>query len=93
MLLEKTITAQNTFTDWKLFSAYQTVDISISGLSATTVTLQRKFKKYGADVLDVETWTADEETYFTVPSDAYYRVGVKTGGYGGGDTVKVKLSI
>ena len=92
MIIEKTIGAQNQFNDWKLFTDGRKVDISISGVSDSTVTLQRKFKKYGADTLDVDTWTANDETYFTVSATAYYRIGIKTGEYGT-DTVKVKLVV
>ncbi len=92
MIIEKTISAENVFTDWKLFTRGRTVDVSVSDISDSTVTLQRKFKKTKTDVLDVDKWTSPEETYFTVSSTAYYRIGVKTGDYGS-DTIKVKLVI
>lgn len=88
----KTIDAENTFTDWKLFSKNQTVDISISGVSDSTVTLQRKFKEYTTDILDVDTWTEDTEKYFVSASTTWYRIGVKTGDYGT-DTIKVRLVV
>jgi len=91
MIVKKTIEAENTFTDWKLFTAGRQVDVSVSGVSDSTVTLQRKFKKYG-DVLDTDTWTANDETYFVTSAPSYYRIGVKSGDYGT-DTVKVKLAI
>jgi len=92
MIINKTIEDENIFTPWRLFTEGKNVDVSVSGVSDSTVTLQRKFKKYGADVLDVDTWTANDETYFTVASTAWYRIGVKSGEYGT-DTVKVKLVV
>ncbi len=92
MIINKTIEDENIFTPWRLFTEGKNVDVSVSGVSDSTVTLQRKFKKYGADVLDIDTWTANDETYFTVASTAWYRIGVKSGKYGT-DTVKVKLVV
>lgn len=90
---KKTIDGENQFTAWKYFSAGTNVDLSIGGtISDSTITLQRKFKKYGADVLDVDSFTSAQETYFYVASPAFYRVGVKTGDYGT-DSPKVKLAV
>jgi hypothetical protein len=91
MLIEKTISAENTFTEWKYFKGGSNVDISISDISDSTVTLQRKFTEYG-DVLDVDTFSAATETYFYAASPAYYRIGKKTGDHGS-DDVKVKMSV
>jgi len=92
MGIYKTIEAENTFTDWKLFTNNRSVDVSVSGVSDSTVTLQRKFSKYSSEILDVNYWYADEETYFNVATTAYYRIGIKTGDYGT-DTVKVRLEV
>jgi hypothetical protein len=54
MLIEKTISAENTFTEWKYFKGGSNVDIPVSAISDSTITLQRKFTEYG-DVLDVDT--------------------------------------
>jgi hypothetical protein len=81
-IISKTIDAENQFTAWKLFTEGANVDLSIGGtISDSTITLQRKFTKYGTAV-DVDTFTAAEETYFVVPTTAYYRLGVKTGDFG-----------
>lgn len=91
MVIEKTISSEDTFTDWKLFTGGKQIDVSVSDLSDSTVTLQRKFTKYG-DILDADTWESDEETYFVASATAYYRIGIKGGDYGS-DTVKVKLAV
>lgn len=92
---EKTISAQDTYTDWFFISSQNnlpptTVDLSISGTFVATVTLQRKFSVNG-DIEDVDTFTEADETYFTVSSNSYYRIGVKTGEYTSGDiSIKMK---
>jgi len=92
MLVEKTISAQNTFTKWIYCGANTYLDISVSSISDSTVTLQRKFEKYDADALDVDSWTAATEEYLYIASPAYYRIGKKTGDHGS-DSVKVKLAV
>jgi hypothetical protein len=91
MLLEKTLSGAGQFTDWKYVSDDRFVDLSISGTFSATITLQRKFTKYG-DVVDYTTFAAEEETYFYVPTGAYYRVGIKSGDYSSGDA-KIKFSV
>ena len=90
MIEEITISGENQFTNWKYFSGNSNVDLSIGGtLSDSTVTLQRKFKKYG-DILDSDIFTFITETFFFVSAPGYYRVGVKSGDYGL-DSPKLKM--
>ena len=86
---QKSISAEDTFTDWVLFTSGTYVDLSISGTFSATVTLQRKFEKYGSP-LDVDTFTSSAEKDFYVAATAYYRVGIKTGDYTSG-TANVKM--
>jgi hypothetical protein len=90
-----TIAAQNTFTDHihpadKPERPY--LNLSVSGVSDSTVTLQRTFDG-GTTWLDVESYTADAEKVIEGAHEGAeaYRVGVKTGDYGS-DTVLVRLS-
>lgn len=77
------ITEENDFTDWVYIGKNTNVDYSISNSFTATVTLQRKFAS-GDSALDVDTFTASEESYFFVPSSAYYRMGVKTSDFSTG---------
>ena len=66
--------------------------IVVSGLAGSTLTLQRSFSEPGSWI-DVETYTADGTYSFDDGLDNqiyFYRVGIKTGGYGG-DTVIATL--
>ena len=84
----KNISAENTFTGNK--EVYGPCDISISGTFEATVTLQRSFDE-GSTWLDVDTWTAPAESYFTEKrQNVLYRIGIKTGDYTSG-TAKVLL--
>ena len=84
-----TLTAQNTFTDWAKIRGL--ADISISGVSDSTVTVQRSFDG-GATIKDVESFTASVEKVLEVSQQGVsYRVGIKTGNYGT-DTVVCEVS-
>lgn len=84
-----TLTAQNTFTDWVTLRG--NADVSASGISDSTVTVQRTFDG-GATVKDVESFTADFERALDASAQgADYRIGIKTGDYGT-DTVVCELS-
>jgi len=84
-----TITAQNTFTEWAELTGI--TDISVSGVSDSTVTVQRTFDA-GKTIKDVESFTADfEKILETSEQGALYRVGVKTGNYGT-DTILAEIS-
>lgn len=82
------ISAQNTFTTALDVQGY--VGLSVDGIAGgTVVTVQRSYDA-GSTWKDVESYTADIETYGFEPEPVLYRVGVKTGDYGSG-TVAVRL--
>lgn len=83
-----TASAENTFTNAIEIQGY--FNLSINGVSDSTVTVQRKSGVDGTNWVDVESYTADKETYGFEPEPVEYRVGIKTGNYGT-DTVKVRL--
>ena len=81
------IAAQNTFTDpIKVFGAANAriFTITVSGYSAGTVTLQRTFTGADGTYADVTPYTADTVITYDDGLDnteAWYRIGVKTGDY------------
>ena len=84
-----TLTAQNTFTEWA--QVKNIADLSISGVSDSTITVQRTLDG-GEIIKDIESFTADAEKVITGSgSGTLYRVGIKTGDYGS-DTVLVEIS-
>ena len=84
-----TVEAQDTFTPWAAIRG--NADVSASGISDSTVTVQRSFDG-GTTTKDVEQFTADfEKTIDASEQGAVYRVGVKTGDYGT-DTVLCEIS-
>ena len=84
-----TITAQNSFTAWVQLRGNG--DISVSGISGSTVTVQRSFDG-GTTAKDIEAFTTDfERTVDASEQGAVYRVGVKTGEYGT-DTILAEIS-
>lgn len=91
--VSRTVTAQNQFTDWcQLDGVFQ---LLINGLSASTVTLQGS-PDGGTTIYDLATWnnaTYDNTLHVSQVANSswLYRVGVKTGGYGGGDTITLIL--
>lgn len=90
VIATKSISAENEFTDWKKIKLETYVDVSITGtMTGTTITLQRKLRESDSES-DVDTFTAGEQTYFYVPSTAWYRIGCKTGDYS--NTAKVELA-
>ena len=92
-LTTKTISAENTFTDPVLVHAGY-FSLSISGLSDSTVTVQKSYDVDDEDAVsnwvDVDTFTANAEEVGFEPENRVYRVGIKTGDYGS-DTVKIRL--
>jgi len=92
-LTTKTISAANTFTDPVMVHAGY-FSLSISGLSDSTVTVQKSYDVDDEDAVgnwvDVDTFTANAEEVGFEPENRVYRVGIKTGDYGS-DTVVIRL--
>ena len=92
-LTTKEISAQNTFTDPVMVHAGY-FSLSISGLSDSTVTVQKSYDVDDEDAVsnwvDVDTFTADAEEVGFEPENRVYRVGIKNGDYGS-DTVTIRL--
>ena len=86
-VVTKTISAQNTFSD--ALSLRGDFSLSISGLSDSTVTVQRSFDA-GSTWADVDTFTSSYEGNGYDAVGAQYRAGIKSGAYGS-DTVVVSL--
>jgi len=85
----KSITAQNTFSDEIVIQGY--FNVSVDGIAGgTAVTVQRISGVDGSNFTDVDSFTANIETYGFEPEAKTYRIGVKTGEYGSG-TCKVRL--
>jgi hypothetical protein len=88
-----TITAQNTFTTPAILRGDN--NLTISGtLAASTVVAQRSFDG-GTTWIDVPdmSFTAAEQGIITeIEPNVYWRVGVKTGGYGGSDSINIRIS-
>jgi sigma54-dependent transcription regulator len=85
----KSITAENTFSDEITVQGY--FNISVTGIAGgTEVTVQKISGVDGSNYTDVDSFTADVETYGFDPERQNYRVGVKTGDFGSG-TCKVRL--
>ena len=85
-VVTKTISAQNTFSDG--LSVRGDFAVSISGVSDSTITIQRSFDN--STWADVDTFTGNYEGNGYEGVGALYRAGVKTGDYGS-DTVVVTL--
>jgi hypothetical protein len=86
-VVTRSITAENEFTDAiKLTGLF---DLSISGTFAATVTVQRSYDN--STWRDVDAFTAPAEMTGTQGEIAWYRAGVKTGGFTSG-TVVVTLA-
>jgi hypothetical protein len=93
-LKSASITAENTFTDGvKSIGGYdgeRDIAVSISGTFVATVYIQRSLDG-GVTYNDLETfYSSPTEVNVIATRDAYYRAGVKTGGYTSG-TVEVKV--
>lgn len=93
------ITAQNTFTNPIRVTGVDNqriFTIGGSGITASgsTVTLQRSLESESGPWTDIESYTTDQSKNYDDGLDnqiVWYRIGVKTGGYGGG-TQSVSLS-
>jgi hypothetical protein len=85
-IASRSITAENQFTTAVRLSGQ--FNVSVSGTFSATVTIQRS--PDNTNWYDVDTFTAPTEQFGTDPEQMYYRIGVKTGGFGSG-TVVVRL--
>jgi hypothetical protein len=88
-----TLTAQNTFTTPAILHGDNNLVIS-GTLAASTVVAQRSFDG-GTTWIDVPgmSFTAAEQGIISeVEPNVYWRVGIKTGGYGGSDSVDIRIS-
>ena len=96
----KSIGAQNLFTDWLQMRALETnlMDLSISGLADSTVTVQRTYDA-GVTIKDIAQYTVADVINGDVEKviegsfnrNARYRAGIQTGDYGS-DTVVITLA-
>ena len=88
-VVTKSITAQNTFSDEIKVQGY--FNVSITGIAGgTEVTVQKIAGVDGSNYTDVDSFTADVETYGFEAERKTYRIGVKTGDFGSG-TCKVRI--
>ena len=87
----KTITAQNTFSDWLTLEPGMRFSLNVWGTFSAVVTLPKTYDG-GTTVLDDEiNFTSPvNEISLPAPESAQYRIGVKTGDYTSG-TVNVRL--
>lgn len=87
----KTIAAENIFTDPINLDPGEQAAISISStLVASTLFLQRRFNPSG-DWRDVSSYTAIAELNYVASAGMEIRLGIKTGGYGGADSVVIDV--
>ena len=84
------LTAQSTFTGTLVCANKDRVSVSISDVSDSTVTLQRRLD--GSNWRDVDSWTADVETTYVADEGCEIQLGIKTGDYGS-DTVAVRIGM
>jgi hypothetical protein len=89
-IISGTITAQNTFTDSARLEGYFNLSISGTINTGTTVTVQRNTDN-GATWYDVDTFTGATEDYGFEPELMYYRIGIKSGEFGAGSSVVVRI--
>jgi len=88
-LKDRTITAENEFTDAVKLQGY--FNLSITGTWVATVTVQRCFDG-GSTWYDVDTFIANTQEYGLEPEGGVqYRIGIKTGDFTSGSCV-VRLS-
>ena len=85
----KSITAEDTFSDEIKVQGY--FNVSITGIAGgTEVTVQKISGVDGTNYTDVDSFTADVETYGFEAERKTYRIGVKSGDFGSG-TCKVRI--
>ena len=90
-VVEKTITAENQFTDWIFIDKNDRFTLNIKGTFDATVTLQKSYDA-GVTIWDdeVDFNSYSNETGKPQGQSAHFRVGVKTGNFTSG-TVDVRM--
>lgn len=89
--VEKSITAQNVFSDWLVVRAGEIAAVSISGVFVGTVHVQRS-DDGGVTPLDLDSFTGVKEKNYTGP-DMLIRSGIKTGNFTSGTAeILIKVS-
>jgi len=88
-LIEKNITAANTFSDSFRFDGDFNFSIRGTLTSGTIVTVQRSIDN--ATWTDVDTFTSISENVGYEPELLYYRAGCKTGEFTGGNNITIRF--
>jgi len=88
-LIEKNITAENTFSDSFRFDGDFNFSVRGTLTSGTIVTVQRSIDN--ATWTDVDTFTSISENVGYEPELLYYRAGCKTGEFTGGNNITVRF--
>jgi len=89
--VEKSITAENVFSDWLFVDGGSRFSLNIKGTFVATVTLQKTYDG-GITIYDDEITFVKPSSDISLPlsESAQYRIGVLTGNYTSG-TVQVRL--
>jgi len=88
-LIEKNITAANTFSDSFRFDGDFNFSVRGTLTSGTIVTVQRSIDN--ATWTDVDTFTSISENVGYEPELLYYRAGCKTGEFTGGNNITIRF--
>jgi hypothetical protein len=88
-LIEKNITAANTFSDSFRFDGDFNFSVRGTLNTGTIVTVQRSIDN--ATWTDVDTFTSISENVGYEPELLYYRAGCKTGEFTGGDNITIRF--
>ena len=88
-LIEKNITAANTFSDSFRFDGDFNFSIRGTLNTGTIVTVQRSIDN--ATWTDVDTFTSISENVGYEPELLYYRAGCKTGEFTGGNNITIRF--
>ena len=88
-LIEKNITAANTFSDSFRFDGDFNFSVRGTLNTGTIVTVQRSIDN--ATWTDVDTSTSISENVGYEPELLYYRAGCKTGEFTGGDNITIRF--
>ena len=88
-LIEKNITAANTFSDSFRFDGDFNFSVRGTLNTGTIVTVQRSIDN--ATWTDVDTFTSISENVGYEPELLFYRAGCKTGAFTGGDNITIRF--